>query len=144
MEFKADKLKRILHEKHMTLQNLADQTGKSKSYWSQVTCGIKKNLTQDTVEVLCNALKIDKEYFYLDDSRLLQDVIPNLPPDIVDFIMNTENVAWLKMNVEAKKNGLSHNTIQKIINALKDISLLMSMSLSGIYQLNKLVIYLIE
>lgn len=122
MEFKADKLKRILHEKRMTLQDLADKTGKSKSYWSQVTCGIKKNLTQETVEVLCNALRIDKEYFYFDDSRLLQDVIPDLDPDIVDFIMNGENTVWLRTVVDAKQKGYSPQTLKIILDAINNKS----------------------
>jgi len=122
MEFKADKLKRILHEKRMTLQDLENATGKSKSYWSQVTCGIKKNLTLETVKVLCNALHIDKEYFYLDDSRLLQDVIPDLSPDIIDFIMNSDNTVWLRTVVDAKKSGYSPQTLKIILDALNSKS----------------------
>jgi transcriptional regulator with XRE-family HTH domain len=119
MQFKAEKLKRILKEKRWTLRDLEKYTGKSKSYWSQVTSGIKKNLQPETVEVLCKALHINEDYFYLEDSKLVQDVIPDLPQDIIDFIMNNENIAWLRMNVNAKKNGLSPDTINKIINAIK-------------------------
>jgi len=119
MQFKAEKLKRILKEKRWSLRDLEEATGKSKSYWSQVTSGIKKNLQPETVEVLCKALHINEDYFYLDDSKLVQDAIPDLPQDIIDFIMNSENIAWLQMNINAKKDGLSPNTIIKIMNAIK-------------------------
>lgn len=119
MQFKAEKLKRILKEKRWTLRDLEEATGKSKSYWSQVTSGVKKNLHPSTVEILCKALHIHENYFYLEDSKLVQDVIPDLPPDILDFVMNSDNIAWLKMNVKAKKDGLSPDTINKIISAIK-------------------------
>lgn len=119
MQFNAEKLKRILKEKKWSLRDLENATGKSKSYWSQVTGGIKKNLRPETVEVLCKALHINEDYFYLEDSKLVKDVIPNLDPEIIDFIMNSDNISWLKMNIKAKKDGLSADTINKIISAIK-------------------------
>ncbi|MDP4198669.1 MAG: helix-turn-helix transcriptional regulator [Bacteroidota bacterium] len=52
----AERISDVLHEKGLRQQDLADQTGMTKSYVSQIMHGTV-NLTLETIELIESALK---------------------------------------------------------------------------------------
>ena len=114
--FDGTKLRKIREFKNLSLRELEDIVGISFVSLSDIENGVTTNPRKTTVDKICKGLKINQEYFYNTDSRLPTEVIPNMPPEVEKFVMNDENVPYLILGEKAKKNGISPETLQKIID----------------------------
>lgn len=119
MQFYGGKLKRLREAKKLSLTDLVKMTGITQGYLSELESGSKKNPGPKTVEKLAKALGIEEIFFYLPESRLTIDVLPDLPEDVQDFIMQQNSVPWLTLTQEAEESGISLETLRGIIEALK-------------------------
>jgi transcriptional regulator with XRE-family HTH domain len=115
MIFIGHKLTDLREVKKMSMQDITEITGIQQSNISDLENGKIKNPRPSTIKKLCQALKINEEYFYLENSRLPTDMLPNLPPETEKFIMNGENVPYLILSEKAKIAGLSPETLEKLI-----------------------------
>jgi len=86
-------------------------------YISQVEKG-KKNPGPEIVSALAKALRVDEMYFYQEDSRLPQDLLPAIPPELEKFLLEAENIPWLRLSEKAKTRGVPPEVLDKIIEAL--------------------------
>lgn len=119
MQFYGSKLKRLRETKKLSLTDLVKMTGITQGYLSELESGSKKNPGLKTVEKLAKALGIEGIFFYLPESRLTIDVLPDLPEDTQNFIMQQDSVPWLALTQEAEESGISFETLRGIIQALK-------------------------
>lgn len=119
MQFYGSKLRRLREAKKLSLTELAKMTGIAQGYLSELESGSKKNPGPKTVEKLAKALGIEDIFFYLPESRLTIEVLPDLPEDIQDFIMQQNSVSWLALTKDAEESGVSLETLRGIIEAIK-------------------------
>lgn len=114
MEFIGSKLRKLRESKKWTLQDVEELFNISQSTLSDLEIG-KKQPRKATVERLCKAFKVDDRYFYMDDSALPWDVIPNMTDEMKSFLLNGENMPYLILSEKAKKSGLSPEVLEKLI-----------------------------
>ncbi len=118
MRFVGENLKRIRKGHYLTIIELSKSTGIPASYISQIEHGTK-NPRPDKVDLLAAALKIPAAYFYDENAGLVVDMLPNMTPDLEDFIMGKENTPWLRLSEKAKREGISPEALDKLIDVLK-------------------------
>lgn len=63
MPFPGDRLKERRELLGLTLQELADQIGKTKAYISHLETGVKSNPAYEVLEALCKVLKVPGGFF---------------------------------------------------------------------------------
>lgn len=78
----------------------------------------QKNPGPEIVSALAKALRVDEMYFYQEDSRLPQDLLPAIPPELEKFLLEAENIPWLRLSEKAKTRGVPPEVLDKIIEAL--------------------------
>lgn len=113
--FLGHKLRRLREVMNLSTVNVEKLTGVPQSRLSEMENGQTKNPQQKTIERLCRGLKVNKEFFFIEDAQLPNDVLPNMSEDTLKFIMSGENIPYIKMSQKAKENGLSPETIEKIM-----------------------------
>jgi transcriptional regulator with XRE-family HTH domain len=116
MKFIGEKLTSLRKARKLSMMEVAEKTGLHQSNISDLETGKTKNPRPETVEKLCQGLKINEEYFYLENSRLPTDVLPPLPAKTEKFIMDGENIPYLIVSEKAKEAGLSPETLEKLID----------------------------
>lgn len=77
MRFRGENLKQAREARKMSMTDLSDMIKINPGYISQLETN-KKNPRPEMVAKLSQALGIDELFFYLEESRLPQDVLPNL------------------------------------------------------------------
>lgn len=117
MKFIGRKLTRLREVMKLTQKDVERLTGIKSGHISDIENG-KRDPRKETVEKLCKGLKIAEQYFYLEDSTLPVDILPSMPPALEKFISDGNNIPWLVLTEKAKKDGVSLETLTKIINAL--------------------------
>jgi len=102
MDF-GERLKEILDSKGWNQADLSKATGIEEGHVSKIITGkIKPN--QTTVSKIAEALGMPLAALYDDDMavrQLVEEVIRELPADMVDFIRAQKNGPWLKVNERA-------------------------------------------
>jgi hypothetical protein len=63
-------------------------------------------------------LRVNPNYFKIDDAALPMDVLPDLPPDIIELIVSADSMPYLKLTRKAKEKGLSPETLEKVLDIL--------------------------
>lgn len=127
MRFDGERLRRLREIKKWSqnqLANAAQSKLKPESkfkirggYISQIENGTKRP-GPEIAAALAQALKVDIKYFYFENASLPQDVLPDLPPDLEKFILQGENIPWLKLSAKAKEHGVPLEVLEKIVEAL--------------------------
>lgn len=115
MKFLGYKLRNLRDAKEISLLDLEKMTGIGNGHLSAIERG-EKNPRPNTVEKICKALNIDQVYFYLEESRLPTDMLPEMPEDVKKFIMNAENTPYLVLTEQAAREGVPPEVIGQIIN----------------------------
>lgn len=118
MRFVGENLKRIRKGNRLTIAELSSMTGIPASYISQIEHGIK-NPRPAKVDLLAAALKVPQAYFYDENAGVVVDMLPTMPPDLEQFVMGKENTPWLRLSEKAKREGISPEALDKLIDVLK-------------------------
>ncbi|MDF2499385.1 MAG: hypothetical protein K0Q77_99 [Anaerosporomusa subterranea] len=121
MQFIGSKLRGLREGKNLRIEDLSEITGISVSTLSDIETGETKNPRKATVKLICDALKVPETYFYLEDSRLPTDLIPEMPEETRNFIMNGRNVPFLVLTEKAAKNGLTPEQFDKLLELWLEI-----------------------
>lgn len=120
--FRGYKLKELLELKGLTQEKAAELTGVDQTTISMIIKG-KNNPKPDTVRKLCQGLHVPSPlYFYNDDDIPLQTL--DLPDDLKQFVMDSDSLDYLRLAKRAKRNHLSPEAFEKIIEALEVARLL--------------------
>lgn len=115
MQFIGAKLRSLREGKNLRIEDLSEITGISISTLSDIETGETKNPRKATVNLICDALKVPDTYFYLEDSRIPTDLIPDMPEETRNFIMNGKNVPFLVLTEKASKKGLTPEQLEKLL-----------------------------
>lgn len=115
MQFIGEKLRKLRDKNRWSLMDVEEFTGISQSALSDIENN-KKQPRAATVEKLCKAFKIDQIFFYMPDSRLPEDLLPDLDADTKEFLMNGENIPYVILSKKAKESGLPPDVLETLIN----------------------------
>jgi len=88
-----------------TQKDVEKLTGIKAGHISSIEIGAR-DPKEETVQKLCKGLKINEQYFYLEDSRLPADILPSMPPALESFIADGKNIPWLVLTEKAKRDGV--------------------------------------
>lgn len=111
-----DKLKSLRTARQMTMEDLAKQAGTTSAYIAMIETGKRQNVSDDILERLGQALRINPDFFRIKGASLPMDCLPDLPKDIIDLILNAGSMPYLKLTEKAMKNGVSPQTLEKLID----------------------------
>jgi len=117
VRFLGYKLKSLREALNLSLPDLSEMTDIGPGHLSDIE-NDNKNPRPKTVERLCKALKMDEQYFYIEDSRLPADLLPDMPEEVQKFIMQGENTPWLVLTEKAKREGVSREMLEKMLDLL--------------------------
>lgn len=121
MRFLGYKLKNLREVKGLSLLDLEKTTGIGNGHLSAIERE-EKNPRPQTVKKICDALKMDEQYFYIEDSRLPTDLLPDMPEEVQKFIMQGENTPWLVLTEKAKREGVSREMLEKMLDLLTELA----------------------
>jgi transcriptional regulator with XRE-family HTH domain len=98
----AQYLKRVMHQRNLTVADVQASSGLSQSYINRLLKGTKTNLTVETIGVLAEALNVDGVELFVAaygktpenvnvDTSLLADTIQKLilNPALIELVQNT-------------------------------------------------------
>jgi len=114
-----ENLKRLRKAKRLSMTALEDISGVKQSIISRIETG-KKNPEPETVERLARALDVDVQYFYFEESRLPTKVLPAMPEDLVDFVVEAPNVPYLVLGKGIKESEIPLEVIEQLLRAWRE------------------------
>lgn len=102
-----DKLKSLREKRKMTRQELADSTGISYSYIAKIENGERTEVSLENIEKLSIALKVDPMFFREERAILPQDLLLEVPEELLQVILNKDLHPFIIATVNAAKKGLT-------------------------------------
>lgn len=114
------KLRELRKIRGFTAEELSKLSGVSRSYILLIETGKRKEVSNKILGKLAKALRVDVNYFKIDDAALPTEVLPDMPPDIMEMLVSADSMPYLKLTQKAKDNGVSPETLEKIIDILID------------------------
>ena len=113
------KLRNMRKIRDLTAEELSKLSGVSRSYILLIETGKRKEVS---IKSWINWLKhrVDANYFKIDDASLPTEVLPDMPPEIMDMIISADSMPYLKLTQKAKESGISPETLNKVIDILID------------------------
>jgi len=114
------KLRHLRKIRGLTAEELSKLSGVSRSYILLIETGKRKEVSNKILGKLAKALRVDANYFKIDDAALPTEVLPNMPLDIVEMLVSADSMPYLKLTQKAKDSGVSPETLEKVIDILID------------------------
>ncbi|MDR9755230.1 MAG: helix-turn-helix domain-containing protein [Thermacetogeniaceae bacterium] len=114
------KLRNMRKIRDLTAEELSKLSGVSRSYILLIETGKRKEVSNKVLDKLAKALRVDANYFKIDDASLPTEVLPDMPPEIMDMIISADSMPYLKLTQKAKESGISPETLNKVIDILID------------------------
>lgn len=114
------KLRNMRKIRDLTAEELSKLSGVSRSYILLIETGKRKEVSNKVLYKLAKALRVDANYFKIDDASLPTEVLPDMPPEIMDMIISADSMPYLKLTQKAKESGISPETLNKVIDILID------------------------
>ncbi|AFV10941.1 hypothetical protein Tph_c07090 [Thermacetogenium phaeum DSM 12270] len=112
------KLRQLRKIRNLTADELSKLSGVSRSYILLIETGKRTEVSNKILDKLARALRVNPNYFKIDDAALPMDVLPDLPPDIIELIVSADSMPYLKLTRKAKEKGLSPETLEKVLDIL--------------------------
>lgn len=114
------KLRHLRKIRSLTAEELSKLSGVSRSYILLIETGKRKEVSNKILDKLAKALRVDANYFLIDDASLPTEVLPNMPPEIMKMLISADSMPYLKLTQKAKQHGISPETLNKVIDILID------------------------
>ena len=114
------KLRNMRKIRDLTAEELSKLSGVSRSYILLIETGKREEASNKVLSKLAKALRVDVNYFKIDDASLPTEVLPDMPPEIMDMILSADSMPYLKLTQKAKESGISPETLNKVIDILID------------------------
>jgi transcriptional regulator with XRE-family HTH domain len=118
MIFLGAKLRKLRDAMGWSTIDVERMTGLRQSIISGLENGQTKNPRPETVEKLCRGLKVNDEFFYLEDATLPTDLLPDMPDETKRFIMSGDNIPYLIISERAKREGIPPEVLQQMLELL--------------------------
>jgi transcriptional regulator with XRE-family HTH domain len=114
------KLHNLRKLRQLTADELAALSGVSRSYILLIESGKRSEVSNKVTAKLAEALRVNPDYFKIENASLPTDILPELPHEIIEMILAADSMPYLKLTEKAKKNGLPPSALEKIIDILID------------------------
>ncbi len=102
----------------LTAEELSKLSGVSRSYILLIESGQRREVSSRMTAKLAKSLRVNPEYFKIENASLPMDVLPDLPREIIEMILLADSIPYLKLTEKAKQKGLSPAALEKIIDIL--------------------------
>lgn len=112
------KLRYLRKLRNLTAEELSKLSGVSRSYILLIESGKRKEVSSRITAKLAKALRVNPDYFRIENASLPMEILPDLPQEIIEMILSADSMPYLKLTEKAKKSGLSPATLEKIIDIL--------------------------
>jgi transcriptional regulator with XRE-family HTH domain len=112
------KLHNLRKLRQLTADELANASGVSRSYILLIESGKRQEVSSRITEMLARSLRVNPDYFKIENASLPMEILPDLPQEIMELILAADSMPYLKLTEKAKKNGLSPAALEKIIDIL--------------------------
>jgi transcriptional regulator with XRE-family HTH domain len=116
--FLGSKLRNLREAMGWSTFDVERKTGLRQSIISGLENGHTKNPRPDTVRKLCEGLKVNDEFFYLEDATLPTDLLPDMPDETKRFIMSGDNIPYIVISERAKREGIPPQVLQQMLDLL--------------------------
>ncbi len=112
------KLHSLRKLRNLTADELSKISGVSRSYILLIESGKRREVSSKITAKLAKALRVNPDYFRIENASLPMEILPDLPQEIIGLILSADSMPYLKLTEKAKKNGLSPAALEKIIDIL--------------------------
>jgi transcriptional regulator with XRE-family HTH domain len=112
------KLHNLRKLRQLTADKLANASGVSRSYILLIESGKRQEVSSRITEMLARSLRVNPDYFKIENASLPMEILPDLPEEIMELILAADSMPYLKLTEKAKKSGLSPAALEKIIDIL--------------------------
>ncbi len=102
----------------LTADELSKLSGVSRSYILLIESGKRREVSSKITAQLAKSLRVNPDYFKIENASLPMEVLPDLPQEIIELILSADSIPYLKLTEKAKKKGLSPVALEKIIDIL--------------------------
>ena len=117
MKFIGQKLRTLRKSQNLTLTNLEEKTGIRQGALSSIENEVK-NPKFTTVGKIADALGVAPQYFYIVESRLPTELLPDMDDELREFLFNEKNMPYIVLSKEAEANGISPEALENVLRAL--------------------------
>lgn len=119
-----EKLKYVRGLRNLSLYDLAERSGLSAPYLSEIE-NSKKRPSTKSLEKIAKALNADA-WFFLDDNAVTFEEVAkvnktNLPEDIMKFVAKSEKLPYLILAKKLDEEGISPETIEQLIRIARNM-----------------------
>ncbi|MGB9792364.1 MAG: helix-turn-helix domain-containing protein [Thermacetogeniaceae bacterium] len=112
------KLRYLRKLRNLTAEELSKLSGVSRSYILLIESGKRKEVSSKVTAKLAKALRVNPDYFRIENASLPMEVLPDLPQEIIEMLLSADSMPYLKLTEKAKRHGLSPATLEKLIDIL--------------------------
>jgi transcriptional regulator with XRE-family HTH domain len=117
------KIRHLRQLRGITLTQLAEITGHSLSYLSEIESGKRKQPRKDVLLELSKALNVDPK-FLLDDEAVSVfeafDVAKeDMPEDIKEFLMHQDSLPWIHLAKECNLQDITADEVRELLKVIK-------------------------
>lgn len=115
-----DKIMEILELRGMTQSELAKKANISKGVLNEICNNKRTSAMLDTVLKIAKALGIRAAYFIEDDTLGPAEILPHLTTAEKNFLIEKDNLPWIKLSQEAKKKGVNPERLRQLIDIMTE------------------------
>ena len=112
------KLRSLRKLREMTVEELAQRSGVSRSYITNIENGRKTEVSTRIIDALASALGINPDYFRIQGAQLPTDCLPDLDPEIIAILAKSESMPFLQLTKKALAHGVSAETVEAVVDAI--------------------------
>lgn len=112
------KLRSLRKLREMTVEELSQRSGVSRSYITNIENGRKTEVSSRVIANLAGALGINADYFRISDAQLPTDCLPNLDPEFIALLAKSESMPFLQLTKKALTHGVSAETVEAVVDAI--------------------------
>lgn len=110
------KLRSLRNARNMTMEELAKMAGISSAYIAMIEAGQRPNVSRKVINKLAKTLRVQPEYFLIDEAKLPMDCLPDLPAELVEMILSAESMSFLQLTKKAMDEGITAEQLSAIID----------------------------
>ena len=102
--------------------DLAKESGISKSIISELISGKRSGASTETLKKIAHNLGVRVDYFIEDNVIGPAEILEHLTDEEKAFVVDDGNAPFIKVSMEAAKNGISAKQLSYLIKAIVDNS----------------------
>lgn len=111
-----ERLARMMELRGLNVGQLALRAGVAEAEAQAALDGKLVNPDLGFVQAVARALRIPLDYLVSEEVLTPLDVLDNLSPDMVDWLLRQDAIPFLEITRQAQERGLSPETLQKMLD----------------------------